>query len=497
MATQTITITNTDQGFSGGVNSFGGLGEEYTISIGGIWAIGDTATLTFTDALSGLQTQVGAGNVTGLGAGNVTGVVGTFCFTFNQKVYLLAGPTAYFSAIALPSTWNDPNAAGNSFITMSDFYSSPESLIACAPYQGKLLFASRRYVQIWATDPDPANYAITQTLPNIGTFAALSVQPVGDMDVYMAYDSGVRSVRVRDASNNAIIADIGTPIDAILQPLFSALTDAQKATCCGIVDPSANRYWLYVPNADGSVGTIYTFSYFTSSSIAAWGTYTPSYQLAVTAPAGTYPAIPTLTYTGLTIGQRYAWKPGANEASITCGTSVIINQPATPEGSFVASATTATVQGAAGAGGNAFTGSLSQTVLFVPVKFLVYQGQVWARSGDFLIQFGGPSNQAYDNCGLSWTIPFLSADTPGTRKYFSAIDAAFQGDWAVNFASDYDAASFKNVYNNSLSTFKFGRIPLARHATHFALQGAENSSGYARFANALVHYTMEEEKGQQ
>ena len=484
-----VPINNTVQTLSGGVNAFGGQGEQYGVAISGIWAIGDKATIILTDTLTGLQTQIGAGNV--------TGIDGTFSFTFNQKVYLLAGPTAYFSAIAQPTILDDPSTAGNGFITMSDFYSSPESLIACAPYQGKLLFASRRYVQIWATDPDPANYAITQTLPNIGTFAGLSVQPVGDMDVYMAYDSGVRSVRVRDASNNAIIADIGTPIDAILQPLFNSLTDAQKATCCGIVDPSANRYLLYVPNPDGSVGTIFTFSYFTSSSIAAWGTYKPSYQLAVTAPASTYPSVPVLTYTGLVVGQRYAWKPGANELLITNGKVTVINQPATPEGSFVATATTATVQGIPGAGGLAFTGALSQTVLFVPEKFLVYQGQVWARSGDYLIQLGGSDNQTYDNCGVSWTIPYLSAETPGTRKYFSAVDAAFQGSWSINFSSDYIAATFSPVYNNTLSSFQLGRIPVARHATHFSLQAVESGSGYARFANALVHYTMEEEKGQQ
>ena len=490
-----VLINNTVQPVSGGVNAYGGQGEQYGVSISGTWVIGDTATITLTDTLTGLQTQIGAGNVTGLGGGSLSGIVGTFCFTFNNKVYLLAGPTAYFSALALPATWNDPSAAGNSFITMSNYYSSPESLIACAPYQGRLLFASRRYVQIWATDPDPANYAITQTLPNIGTFAPLSVQPVGDMDVYMAYDSGVRSVRVRDASNNAIIADIGTPIDSILQPLFASLSNAQKATCCGIVDPSANRYWLYVPNPDGSVGTIFTFSYFPSMQIAAWGSYIPSYQQAVNSPASTYPAVPVLTYTGLIIGQRYAWKPGANEASITCGPSVIINQPATPEGAFVATATTATVQGISTAGGQTFTGALSQTVLFAPTKFLVYQGQVWARSGDLLIQIGGNTNQAYDNCGVSWQIPFLSADTPGTRKYFSAIDSSFQGAWTVSFASDYDTNAMKIIYNNTLSSFKFGKIPVARHATHFSLQGVESGSGYARFANALVHYELEDEKG--
>ena len=492
--TTTVSLTNTVSQLTGGAEQYGGQGMQYSIALSGAFAAGDTLTLTLTDAMTGIQTQFGAGNVTGLGMSFAPNA-GTFCMTFNNKEYILAGPTFYFSAVGDPTVWNDPTAAGDSFITTSNFYATPEPLVGAAPYQGKLLFASRRTVQIWAVDPDPAKYALVQTLPNIGTFAAKSIQAVGDMDVYMAYDSGVRSVRVRDASNNAIIADIGVPIDDILKPLFAALTDAQKATMCGIVDPAANRYWLYVPNADGSPGTIFTFSYFPSSSIAAWGTYIPSYQSAIAAPASTYPAVPVLTYTGLTVGKRYAWKPGANEASITCGSTVLTNQPATPEGSFVATATTATVQGATGAGGKSFTGALSLTMLFVPEKFIIYNGQVWARSGDLLLQYGGSTNLVYDNCGVTWQIPYLSAETPGTRKYFSAIDAGLEGTWAINFASDFDAVKFKNVYNNTLSSFQIGRVPLARHATHFALQGVESGSGYARFSSALVHYTQEEEKG--
>jgi hypothetical protein len=490
----TVALTNTVNPLSGGVPQCGGQGMSYFVSLAGVFVPGKKLTLTLTDALTGLQTQIGAGFVTGTGMSFATQKA-SFCSTFSNKVYVLAGATAYFSALGDPTTWDDPNGAGNSFITMSNFWAAPEPLVATAPYQGRLLFASRRNVQIWATDPDPANYALTQVLPYIGTFAPLSVQAVGDMDVYMLYDSGVRSVRVRDASNNAIIADIGTPIDTILQPLIAALSDAQKSACCGIVDPSANRYWIYIPNADDSPGSIFVFSYFPSSQISAWGCYSPSYQQPITAPSSTYPTIPTLTYTGLAVGQRYAWHPGANESSITCGSTVLTNQPATPDGSFVAGATTATVQGTPTAGGQPFTGALSQTVLFVPQKFIVYNGQVWAATAGLLIQYGGGENLSYDNCGMAWTIPYLSAQAPGTRKYFSAMDAGFEGTWAINFSSDYDSDTFSNVYNNTLSSFQQGRVPLGRHATHFALQGLENGGGYARFSGALVHYTQEEEKG--
>jgi hypothetical protein len=439
---------------------------------------GGEVTLTLTDNLTGTQTQVGFGNV--------TGVVPTFLTAFNNKVYALAGATAYFSAEELPTTWNDPTAAGNSFITMTNFYATPETLAACAPYQGSLLFVSRRTVQVWHTDPDPANYAPVQILPNIGTVAGLSVQPVGDMDVYMLADNGVRSVRVRDASNNAIIADVGTPIDQILKPLLASLTTSQKAAACGAVDPADNRYWVYVPTPSGAAGSIYTFSYFPGASIAAWGTYAPTYQAAVLAPALNYSGS-TVTYTGLTVGQRYAWLPGANEVSITNGTQVL-----KAEGAFVATATTATVTGNAATA--TYTGALSQTTSFVPTKFLTYQGQVWVRAGNALYQYGGASNQAYDNCGVSWTSPYIDGGSPGTRKQFESIDAAFQGSWAISASADYTAGAYKLVYNNTASSFLLQAIGWEAAGTHYSFSAVESSSEYALFSAILCHEMKANEK---
>ena len=256
----------------------GGTGEDWHFVVGGVWVPGDKITITLTDTLTGIATQIGAGYV--------TGVIPSYVITFNNKVYALSGSTYYFSALNAPTVWNSPTGVGNGFVTISNYYASAEQLQAAAPYQGRLAFINRRDVQIWAVDPIPANYALIQTLLNIGTYAPASVVAIGDMDVYMLYDSGVRSLRVRDASNNAIIADIGTPIDALIQAM------PQQPTACGIADPSANRYWLFIPNTDdpdNGVGKIYAFSYFPSSQIAAWSTYSPTWDspsaLALTATA--------------------------------------------------------------------------------------------------------------------------------------------------------------------------------------------------------------------
>ncbi len=465
---------------TGGVNALAGTGQTYQFSLSA-WQPGSQATLTLTDQATGIQTQAGAGNVTGSAP--------TFCFVFGNKVYALAGSTVYFSAIGLADAFNDPNAAGNGFITLSNYYSTPETAVATAPYQGRLLFCFRRLVQIWYLDPDPANNSITQQLPNIGTVAPLSVQPVGDMDVYMLADNGVRSVRVRDASNNALIADVGTPIDAILQPLLASLTDTQKAAACAAVEPSSNRYWIYVPNADGSAGKIYVFSYFPSSQIAAWAAYSPTYQVAVTAPAAAYPGTGAVTvqYTGLTIGQRYAWLPGANEASLTDGTTTL-----TREGAFIAAAATVTITGKTP--GASFTGALSATTSFIPTQFAVYNGQVWARAGDVLFQYGGPDNQTYDNCGVTFTTPYIDAGAPATRKIFESVDAGFQGTWQIFGSADYTTQGYKLLYHNTISSFQYGAIGWGTTGTHYSIQGMESGSGYALFSNFICHAREGNEK---
>lgn len=472
------TLLTTIAAMNGGVNAVAGVPANTTVTLGGTFNPGDKLSLNFTDLLTAITTLVGVGNVSGVQFNSV--------FTFNNKVYGTAGATFYYCAIDDPTTWNDPNASGNGFDTTSNIYATNEDLAALASYQGKMLAVSRRNVQVWIVDPDPANYDAVQVLPNIGTVAGLSVVGIGDQDVYMLADNGVRSVRVRDSSNNAIIADVGTPIDAILQPLLSRLTDAQKATACGIAEPSSNRYWVYVPQPDGSAGSIYVFSYFSSSQIAAWGTYSPTYQVAVASPAANYTAS-VVTYTGLTIGKRYAWLPGAHETSITNGAQVLKK-----EGAFTATAPTATVAGSGAA--VTFTGALSLTTPFVPQKFFVDSGQVWCRAGDLLLSFGGSSGQGYDNCGVTWTTPFIDGGTPATRKQFESIDSAFQGNWQVSACADYTATAYKLIYDNTASSFLYEAIGWQASGTHYSVKGVEAGSGYALFSSASVHQKVANEK---
>ena len=264
MATAAQPLTTAVKLYQGGSNAVALVNENYNVTFGGTWAPGETWTLELTDATSGLQTQIGDGMVTGL-----QGAV--FCFTYQSKVYVLAGTDAYFSAVNAPTTFNDPNGNGNSYVDMSENMAMPENLTAMAPFQGYLVFISRRTAQLWAVASNPQNWSLQQIFENIGTLSGLSVQSLGDFDVLFLSDSGIRSFRLLQTTLHASVADLGAPVDSLVQAAILA-NPIGAAASCGIVEPTVIRYWLHLN------GTIYVLSFFPGAKIVAWSTYLPTYQ---------------------------------------------------------------------------------------------------------------------------------------------------------------------------------------------------------------------------
>jgi hypothetical protein len=198
--------------------------------------------------------------------------IGKTAKTFGNKVYSTTQSLVYFSQVGDPTQWGGTsNGAG--FINVLNQDGGAENLTAMSNYQGKLALFSRRNVQIWTMDPDPSKNVQSQTLANIGTFATRSVVPFGDLDVFFLSDSGVRSIRARDASNAATVSDIGTAIDTLIQAEMSVVSESARNSAVGIIEPTDGRYWLVIGSK------IYVFSYFTGSSVAAWSTYEPGFDI--------------------------------------------------------------------------------------------------------------------------------------------------------------------------------------------------------------------------
>ncbi len=249
---------------AGGTAAVAGSGEQHDFTIGGTWAAGDTISLIFTDNYTGLQSLAGAGNI--------TGQVPNFVFTFNDKLYVLAGEKVFFSAVEGPTDFNGLDSVGNGFVQLSNKFIIPENPTAVAAYQGRLVFFSRQGMQIWTTPADPSAWQLNQVLELIGTRSPFSVRSSGDLEVFFLDETGIRSLRAKETTLNAFPEDLGSPIDSLVQAKLVASSDAQKDAACGIVEPTSKRYWLFLKD------TIYVFSTFPTSKIAAWSKYLATYS---------------------------------------------------------------------------------------------------------------------------------------------------------------------------------------------------------------------------
>jgi len=500
--TTTVPSVNTVGAFSGGINSYSGQGEEFTVTLGGTWALGDLVTLTFTDSTSAAQFQYGAGNVTGIGQAGVNQA--GFCYTFNNKVYILAGPSAFMSGIATPTVFNDPNGVGNGFVTMTDFYGTAENLVSMSVYQGMLAFFMRFTTLIYAPNANIDNWSLFQTLPNIGTFAPNSVQALGGLDVLFLSDTGIRSLRSRETTLNAYVTDIGSPIDSLIQASLATNTSAQNATACGIVEPSANRYWLYLN------GVIYVLSYFPSNKIVAWSTYTPTaiFNTTLVPQGARYNYAGQYIISGLTIGQTYTFVWGSGERYIqNIGGQQVDNPGAGQATVFVAdsgalhlvSSYPATLtQGPVTC--QVFSGTLSQAS-FSPQMFVIYKGQVYCRDANNVYQYGGATNNVYDNCGVTIATSWLDLKLPATRKTMKGLDWAMKGTWQFSASMDWQGVtqgggSLVPLTNApvTLPSFQDGSFDLSDSGYHIKMQAVESGYGPAILSSLIFRYQKNDEK---
>jgi len=455
----------------GGADESTGVGSIHQVVVGDTWTLDDTFTLTFT---------VNKGRSYQFGAGQLTNQNPTFCLTYKKKLYLLGGgATMFFSALEEPTIFNDPNQAGNSFMDLSNEYGFSSDMLGAAIYQGGIATFARQSIQIIEVDADPANYKVRQTLENIGTVNGASVRGIGDLDVIFCADSGFRSLRVRDSSNNASIMDLGTPIDSLVQ---ARLLSAGIATMASIVEPISGRYWCAIGNL------IYVFSYFPASGVTAWSTYVPAYWTAIAPDGANYDVDGIQTATVSTSEPTY-WAPGANDTSLTYPDTFgnpASNTTITVAGYFTPAYSNVTLNGTASA---AVTATLKGQTTFTPEKFVERSGQVYVRSTvGKIYRYGGDANATYDESPCSWETPWLDARSAATQKLGNSADAGLEGGWKLSLGMDPVSAVLKEVYRNTVSTYGRGVVPSSMRGNHFKVRGVSYGADYARFSTFAFHF---------
>lgn len=206
------------------------------------------------------------------GGANKPASKGTICRTYKNKVNALYGTSWWTSKTNTPGTFDSTQTgSGVTDLSQSDEFSA--DLTALAPYQTSMAFFSKQNVQLWNVDVDPTKNVFVQTIGNTGTKAKKSAVTVGNTDLYYLSDSGIRSLRARDASNVAYVNDVGTPIDPIITAAITSLGDTVTGNACGVIEPIDGRFML-------ALGPyVYVFSYFPGAKISAWSIYDPGFTI--------------------------------------------------------------------------------------------------------------------------------------------------------------------------------------------------------------------------
>lgn len=333
------------------------------------------------------------------GATRVANTTPVSALTYKTKAHLTSGSSLFFSGVNQPTKWGE-NGTGAGFINLSNSNGGNETLTGLALYQGNLAAFSRRTVQVWAIDTDPAANRQGQVLSNTGALGAGSIISVGEIDVFYLSDSGIRSLRARDSSNAAVVNDVGTPVDGLILADLAGMTDAQKAACPAIIEPIDGRYWLAIGPK------VYVFSYFPNSQVAAWSVYEPGFSIS---------------------------------------------------------------------------------------KFTTKDGRVYARSGDTLYLYGGANNAEYDSSEVEIILPYLDGGKPAHMKTIEGMDMTCEGTWSVQVGMDPINPNARDAaLTVSQPTFTLGRLGVAGIGTHIGVKMVSNSSGYARLANLIVHFKLNE-----
>lgn len=229
-----------------------------------------TVTLTSTTDTSQVAWSIIVNGVTSI-LSTSGAVAGSSVRTHRSKMYATGSGLLFFSDTENPAEWTPAPTVPTSFAGFENLSSQTgqsDTLVAMAPYQNFLAVFARRATQIWSVVPgDPSANVPVQILDNIGTVASRSAINFGELDVFFLSDTGIRSLRARDASNSAVVFDVGTSIDPLVIARMKTRTELELTKCCGVIEPREGRYMLAIGSE------IFVYSFFPASNISAWTTY--------------------------------------------------------------------------------------------------------------------------------------------------------------------------------------------------------------------------------
>lgn len=439
-----------------------GFGQLAKITVDGasspVWATGDTWSVAINHFTQG--------NIT-IGLGNIAFQPLVSAIKLGQREYITLGSSFACSAVGDPTGWEEQNI-GASVVEFVSQFGGQDSVQAFSHMQGRLAVFGKQSIQMWTVDADPNNFALIQTMDNIGTIAPFSVQSIGDVDSYFLDSSGFRSLKPKEVTLNAYPDDVGIAIDLTIR---MALVGYDATLARSIIEPLTRQYWCYLN------GSIYVLSNYPTSKVLAWSVYKPTYDVAMVFQpfSDHYDGSGNSTYASLVSGNTYVWTKGVNDTSLT-----VNGVTYTATVTFVYDGvSTATIIGTAS---QLVTASLVQHVQtsFVPTKFVVFNKQVYVRADNNKVYlYGGTDGNTYDRCLPTVELPFLAIGDGSMRLKGMGVDATIKGNWDIYASMNPRGTPTKVIENkgsgtspDSLqdSTYDTGHYTYASTGTHFKLK---------------------------
>lgn len=133
---------------------------------------------------------------------------------------------------------------------------------------------------------------------------------------------------------------------------------------------------------------------------------------------------------------------------------------------------------------------------FAIQEFASMDNKVYVRSQDHRIYiYGGYSGSLYDASPVTVDFPYLDANKPASFKSVTGMDVTCEGGWKFFMGFDYTNPTAKDeIASMNQPSFALGRIPVAGYGTHVGVKAVTTGSGYAKLANAIVHYDDQHSK---
>jgi hypothetical protein len=202
--------------------------------------------------------------------------------TYKEKMWSLGGRNLFFSSVGDPTLWENPSsdakgnvaANGSGIINIGSNDSDSENLLSMEVYYDKMALFSPLSCQLWFLDVDPSLDQYMQTLRDAGTLSAQSVRQYVAQDVYFLGQHGIRSLRAMNMTMTAAVADVGSPLDPMIQELIASKATAEVSNVQTILSPRTGRIWMAFSDQ------IFVLSNFGSPNISAWSVYAPEFGIA-------------------------------------------------------------------------------------------------------------------------------------------------------------------------------------------------------------------------